>query len=148
MAEEVINPDEMIAKKDLIHIRPGSLEDFNFIKATWLNGLRYGNSWFTFIPKEIYYEAYSKVVDYLLYNPKTSIMIACLKNDPQVILGYSIVETDNGVLHWIYVRSRWRSIKLSKDLVPVNVKTVTHLTNVGKDICKAKGLTFNPFLIK
>ena len=139
---------EVLQKKELIDLRVANDKDFNFIKSTWLHGLRYGNSWFTIIPKEIYYAAYSKVVEYLMMSPKTMIKVACLKEDPEVILGYSVYNQDNSAAHWVYVKSAWRKIGIAKALVPVEVTTVTHLTNVGKEISKTKGFTFNPFLIK
>lgn len=135
-------------KKELIEIRMAVAGDINFIKSTWLHGLRYGNSWFTFIPKEIYFEAYSKIIEYVLMSPNTIVSVACLKEDKDVILGYAVYTNGYDCLHWSYVKSAWRKIGIAKELVPPTIKTVTHVTNIGKEISTKKGLQFNPFIIK
>lgn len=132
-------------KKDLIEIRNMYLDDWNFILATWLKGLRYGNSWFGLIEPTVYYENYQKLIERILQSGSTVVKVACLKESPDVILGYSVSHGTS--LDWIFVKSRWRLIGIAKSLVPDGVTTVSHLTEVGKSILKKRPtLTFNPFL--
>lgn len=133
-------------KKGLIALRDYSLADRNFIFSTWLRGLRYGNEVFNFINSEIYFRFYQQVIESILGRPGISIKIACLKEDPEVILGYSVSEKD--VLHYIFVKTSWRRIGIANDLVPKNLSTVTHITSVGKSILikKYPHVIFNPFL--
>lgn len=132
-------------KTDLIAYRTMIPEDKNFIMATFLRGLYYGDSVFTNIPKNIFMTNYHTVAEGILARPSTRISIACLKEDPTVILGYSVLN-DNETLSWVFVKKNWRGIGIAKDLTPSTVKTVTHLTKVGLSIVKKKGLVFNPFL--
>lgn len=133
-----------VNKADLIAIRSGIQDDKNFIYASWLRGLYYGDSWFSEVPKNVFMEQYHKVIDYILNNPATIVRVACLKEDPTVILGYAILKTDGGV-HWVFCKKSWRNIGIAKDLLGSNTKYATHLTKIGLNVAKNKGIIFNPF---
>jgi hypothetical protein len=134
-------------KADLITIRDFVPDDLNFIMATWLRGLKFGNDWFELIDSDSYYSVYHSVIELILANTGTEIKVACLKEDPGVILGYSVYNGDKA--HWCHVKSAWRKIGIAKSLMPKEIKTVTHLTVMGKRILdkKDKTIKFNPFLI-
>jgi hypothetical protein len=67
-------------KADLVSIRPSTPEDRNFILATWLKGLRFGNDWFGLVESGAYYKAYHDVVEAILNSPGVTINVACLSN--------------------------------------------------------------------
>lgn len=130
--------------KDLVTIRDAVLDDRNFILATWLKGLRYGNEWFETIDADPYYKVYSKVIENLLDRPDISVKISCLTEDPSVILGYAVYNHD--ALRWVHVKAAWRNIGIAKSLVPSDIRVVTHLTKVGLAIFKKyRKAKFNPF---
>lgn len=137
-----------ITKTDLVAIRPSTPDDRNFILATFLRGLYYGESWFRMIPKRIFMENYHKVLTRLLDTPGVVISVACLKEDSEVILGYSVSRTvqNQKVLDYVFVKSAWRRIGIAKSLVPEQINAVTHLTKVGAAI-KPVNCDFNPFLL-
>ncbi len=119
--------------------------DAAFIMSTWLKGLRYGNDWFGLIPAKIYFLVYHKVIETILSRPNVKVKVACLKSDPDIILGYSVSEGCR--LDWIHVKKAWRSKGIAKALSPKELSTVSHLTNVGRSILsKNKKVCFNPFL--
>lgn len=120
--------------------------DRSFILATWLRGLYYGDSWFSLIPKRAFMEAYHIILERILANPIIVIKVACLKEDSDVILGYSVYhKVFKGLaLDWVFVKSAFRNIGVAKMLVPDDVVCCTHLTKVGKAI-KPKNCEFNPF---
>ncbi len=135
--------------KDLIAIRAVQPTDKAFIYSTWLKGLYYGNEWFREIDQDLYYKCYKAVIASLLLKPTVSIIVACLKDDPDSILAYSVVEKrDSGVnvVHWIFTKAPWRKLGIAKKLIPNNVSVVTHLTRLGKNI-KPRHWIFDPFLI-
>ncbi len=142
-------------KKELIGVRPFGESDKNFVLATWLRGLYYGDSFFSSIPKTIFMENYHAILEGFLQRNSGSIQVACLKEDPEVILGYSVVrhlkvgEADISVLDWIFVKTAWRGIGISKMLVPNKINACTHLTKLGASIIKNKypNIIFNPFLL-
>ena len=138
---------EDIKKSSLVTIRDGVESDLPFIYSSWLKGLRWGNSWFEAIEQDVYFPQYHKVLEGILDNPSTTIRIASLAEDPDVILGYAVLTGEK--LHWVFVKRRWRGIGLATDLVAqLNLKTATHVTDIGLSILKKKpGIKFNPFAL-
>lgn len=130
----------------LYDVRDAKAEDTNFILATFLRGLYYGDSWFSFIPKDVFMKNYKVFAEALI--KKRTIKVACLKEDANVILGYSILSNDFTVIDWVFVKSAWRRKGIGKSLVPAYPICVTHLTALGKSLLpKLKDCYFNPFNI-
>ena len=142
--------------KELVKLRPYNEEtDKSFIFATWLRAYYHGNGWrkgsqrssdapidlIGTIPKHDFMITYQKVIEALL--KKSQINIACLKEDDDVILGYSVSQGD--ILHWVFVKDLWRKIGVSKMLIAKETKFVTHLTRLGRNI-KPNEWRYNPFL--
>lgn len=138
-------------KNDLYIVREFQEADKNFIFATLLRGLYYGNSFFSDVPKDIFMGNYHRIIEGILENPATVVRVACLKDDSEVILGYSIARQagDQSVLDYVFVKPAWRKIGIAKNLMPPNIFAVSHLTKQGHSMLKAKlpGVMFNPFLI-
>jgi GNAT superfamily N-acetyltransferase len=98
------------------------------------------------IKKSVFMNNYKYIVEKLYNHPNSIVFVACLNDDPSVILGYSIVSTELDTLHWVYVKKAWRNKGIAKNLVPPTIKTVTHLSRTGLSIYnKRKDLDFNPF---
>ena len=125
-------------------VRPGKPEDINFILATFLRGLYYGESYFSLIPKAIFMSNYKVVAIALL--TRHQVRVACLPDDQDVILGYSIVSHDHKILHWVQVKQVFRKKGIARSLVPKEVKQVSHLTKLGVALLpKIPNSIFNPF---
>lgn len=133
-----------IKKSDLFTVRSGLPGDLNFILATWLRGLRYGNPLFTEIDKDAYFSVYHKVIENILNHSR--VKVACLKDDQDVILGYSVIQADK--VHWVHVKSEWRKIGIARSLLTEKFNVVTHLTTLGLQILKQRcpSVKFNPFI--
>ena len=130
----------------LYDVRDSIDRDHNLIIATFLRGIYYGDSWFSAIPKHIFMENYKRVIEALLRSPNVVVKIACLKEDPDVILGYSILSNDFQTIHWVYVKSAWRGKGIAKSLTPKYATAVTHLSALGKSLMpKIPTAVFNPF---
>ncbi len=137
----------MSSFRGLYDIRPGNENDKNFILATFLRGLYYGESHYSLIPKQVFMDNYKIVAENILNNSKNIVMVACLKEDPNVILGYSILSADPVTIHWVYVKSIWRNKGIAKSLLPADPTAVTHLSKLGLSLMtKFKDIVFNPFL--
>lgn len=130
---------------DLFMIRESVESDRPFILATWLKGLKFGSIWYKLIDDKIYYRVYHAVIETLLNKPGVVVKVACLKEDPQVILGYGVFE--NNKIHWVQVKKAWRNIGIARSLVPKEANVITHTTDIGISIFTKKGWTFNPFLL-
>lgn len=134
---------------DLIAIRPyDPTEDENFIFSTALAGLYYGDSWFAKIKKTLFITQYRKVLQAMIAKPTTCVRIACMKEDPTEIKGYSITVNHDHALAWVFVKKDWRKNGIAKTLVPTTVTEVTNLTALGEVLMKKyPHLSFNPFVI-
>lgn len=121
-------------------------DDRKFITASFLQGLYYGDSWFSAIPLDIFMSNYKKALDALLANPGTVVKVACLKDEQDTILGYSILGNNYQTIHWVFVKSAWRKGGIGKALTPQFPTVVTHLNALGKSLLnKVSNPTFNPF---
>lgn len=135
---------DKITKSSLITIRPGEFDDLNFIFASWLKGLRFGSKWHKDIDQDVYFQGQHRVIEKIIEDPATEIRIACLKDTPEVIVGYSVVT--GTTLHWVQVKKDWRNIGIAKDLVPKSIAEVSVLTTVGASILKRyPNIVHNPY---
>lgn len=134
-------------RQSLVSYRGFHPDDENFIMSTCLKSLWHGNDWFQQIDWEIFYPAYKRVIQHLMAKPEVVMKIACLQEDPFVILGFCMYERK--IVHGIFCKTAWRGINLSVDLLPQNFEFVTHLTVPLKSFLKNKypKVKFNPFLI-
>jgi hypothetical protein len=133
-------------KKESIALRFYKEEDKPFIFSTWLKGLRHGNELFKLMESTSYFKNYHAIIEVLLAAPDTTVLVACLKDDEDVILGYSVFSGET--VHWVHVKDSWRHIGIAKSLTPVKVSKVTHLTKVGTAILKKhQGAVFDPFAL-
>lgn len=74
-------------------------------------------------------------------------MVACLTEDPDVLLGYAISSPE--ALHYVFVKEAWRRRGIASRLLgPVGAyKHVTHLTEATEELRNKYRMGFNPFLI-
>lgn len=121
--------------------------DKAFIMSTFLRGLYYGDYWFSDIPKDIFMNNYKLFAEKLI--DRSMIFVACLPDEPDVILGYSMISKDARVIHFVYVKSIWRKRGIARDLCPKYPTAVTHLTRLGKLLLETKLTTavFDPFAV-
>jgi GNAT superfamily N-acetyltransferase len=128
----------------VITLRPAAPEDLPFIYSTWLKGLYGGNSLFGLIPYPTYMAAYSNVLAGLIERNRA--IVACLSEDPSVVVGYSVISPDEATVHWVYVRKAWRKLGVARSLVPRDARYITHLTKTGQSLMKKlPRAVFNPF---
>ncbi len=121
-------------------------EDQGFLYSTWIQGMYFGNDWKgpSAQSEGTFRRRFSEVIKSIITKPTVTIMVAALKQDPDVILGYSVTEPD--ILHWVYVKPTWRKFGIAKALVPDDVKIVTHQTNRGRSLMP-KAWAYDPFMI-
>lgn len=131
---------------DLIAIRDYVPDDENFVFSTTLAGLYYGDSWFSKIVKARFIHHYRQILKGILSKPTTQVRVACIKDDPNEIKGFSILVNNGQALMWVFVKKDWRKKGIAKALVPDTITEVTNLTALGEILIKKyPKLTFNPF---
>lgn len=127
-----------------IKLRNLKPDDVNFVLASMLRSLYYGNEFYNKIEKASFFKNYEVIVKQIL--DKSQTVVAVLQEDEDVILGYSIGAPE--VLHFVFVKQAWRKQGIAKKMFNLyNFTTVTHLTKVGDPIRERIGLTFDPFKI-
>lgn len=137
-------------------IRSPQEQDIPFIFATWLRSFYSDNHYSYMTPvgpksdirKSIYFENYRKVIDHLLEH--SDVDIACLKDTPEVILGYMISKPP--LLHYCFVKDAFRHLGIAESMFDKRFKNeseeieCTHITKSTMPFLKKNILiTFNPF---
>lgn len=134
--------------KDIYVVRQYRDSDKNFVLATFLRGLYYGNEFYNMILKQEFMDNYKLIAEALLAPERNMIHVAVLSDDSDVILGYSVVSHDHETLHWVFVKAAWRKQGIAKSLIPATINTYSHFTTVGLSLAKKfPNLIFNPFKI-
>jgi hypothetical protein len=85
-------------------IRAALGSDLNFIRRTWLSGLREMPNG---LPDAQWWPAHRDYVEHQLFGDHNKILIAGTSDDPHEILGYAVASEK--VLEWVYVRKGIRS---------------------------------------
>lgn len=133
---------------DLYDIRDYQPTDKNFVLATFLRGVYYGDSWFSKIRKDIFMDNYKRIAEFAIDTGKVVIKVACLKEDPEIIIGYSILSADYQAISWVYVKKAWRMKGIARSLVPKYPKYITHLSKLGQELMnKLPAAIYNPFYV-
>ena len=114
----------------MIEIRAATQTDRPLIFATWLRSYRHGSLFPRHIPDPTFFEAHHNVAEELLR--RSSVRVAHPPGDPEVILGWSCVETlapkGGGsspiVVHYVYVKPAFRRAGVARRLLAqvVNVE--------------------------
>lgn len=129
-----------------IKLRVYRPSDKAFLYSTFLRGVYYGSEFYSLIEKESFFKHYEHVLDGLVKRPSTMVSIACLEDEPDVILGYAIYSTSAPVLHWVFVKDNFRKQGVAKQLLhDVKINVTTHLTTVGNSIRLKRKWIFDPF---
>ena len=121
--------------------------DKPFIFATWLKGQRYGCDYFKLMDEKSYYRHYSTYIDRILTHPTTTVLVLCLADEPEVIIGYAVLSSPE-TLCWAFTKKAWRNKgHMSKLLIahPRPIKTISGISEVGLKIATAKGWIFDPW---
>lgn len=117
--------------------------------ARWLHSLKKLNKYFKLIDRKAYYETYETYIKAIIYRPNVSVRIAALEEDVDVIFGWAVFEGDT--LHYVHVNEPYRKKQLSYDLIPSDIKYMTHVTKHWEDYFmknpknKFSHVQFNPF---
>lgn len=115
-----------------------------FVCANWLRSLRHQNEFFKMIDPPSYWAAYRTFINMLLNKPETVVHLALLKDDHDVVLGFSV--SREHVLDYVYVAKDMRRHGICSSLVH-GESTFTHITKTWKTIWAKKfpEMKFNPF---
>jgi GNAT superfamily N-acetyltransferase len=112
-------------------------DDIGFIYSTFLKGLWHGNKQNTLLKdlrpsKSEFFDTYHRKLTEILSNPFNTILVACLSEAPEIILGYSVFS--GNTLHCMYVKKAYRGCGIGRLLLPESVKTVSFATDPFREL--------------
>lgn len=115
-------------------------KDEAFVFSTWRNGLWYGHVNKAELPPAAdFFRLQTEKIKRILDAPGTHVRIACIKDAPEVILGYAVFVPDLH-LEWIFVKFQFRAKGIGNFLT-VRMKSVSlPQTKPAAAIVKKKGL--------
>lgn len=133
-------------------IREAGPNDIAFIYATWLNSYR-DDGYTAFGTRNIvFFPNYTKVIDRILAKPETKVLIAHVKDEPNVLLGYMVFE--DKIIHYTFCKRTFQGFGIANALMreafsdPDAKIICTANTRLAIDVFKKKlNLTYNPFLL-
>lgn len=152
-----INDNSLNPQTTVWLIRPAIPSDIPFIYSTWLKSFKYDSALGKSMRKSVFFESYREVIDNIL--DQSSVAVACMQDDPNVIIGYIVYASyysfDHVILHYLFVKESFRKFGVAKSLT--NVLDIqkpikfTHLTNQFKTLAYSSHLfasfIYNPFLL-
>lgn len=133
----------MLVNGTEVTIRDPKPEDINFILSTMLKGLFYGSKFWAEVDQTSFFSNYEPFIKHLML--RSQIKIACLDDDQDVILGYSMA--NGNTLHFLFVKKSYRKLGIGKLLYPAGIDTVSHITDIGNSLRKKLELKFDPWRI-
>lgn len=120
----------------LFKIREALVSDEAFIYLSWLKSFNFSNIYFKAINEFLFNTVYHRVIEKILKDPETEIKIACLPDDEDVILGFSVYNPTKKILHYVFTKEAWRKCGIAKALTDGPIETITHLTPAGLGFLK------------
>ncbi len=136
-----------------ISIRLAVVDDLAFFYSAALQSYFYSSRATHGLLPETFYKEHKRLLAKILQAPKAMMAIACLDDDPRVIVGFILAEPLADILHYVYVKQAFRRFGVAKRLLAhlelsLDVCTVTHWTSDMASIgAKRPGMIYNPYLL-
>jgi hypothetical protein len=136
---------------DKIRIRAMQPSDFNYVINSWLKTFKYTGPSVQRIRDYEYYQSYEPIVKSLI--KRSDVFIACLREEPEIIIGYLAIERqqDLDLIHFVQVKNLWQNIGIGRYLLqaahPQLITYFTHWTNPVDSLVNKFNFTYNPYLI-
>lgn len=115
------------------------------VYAKFLRSVKWDNEFFKLIDQDAYFNAYHLYLGSLLNRHNSVVKIAVLVDDPDVALGWALIEPHK--VHYCWVNPGNRQIGVASSLLAEPFDTFTHLSNTGLMLWQSKfaHAKFNPF---
>jgi len=135
-------------------------DDIPFIYSSWLRSFKHSSALGKSMRSSVFFENYREIIDHILASQHSHVAIACLPDDPNVILGYlvyEIVSTREYIFHYCFVKESFRRLGIASALIKSlgHIQNIihTHKTNCLDGIIDvftiitASHITYNPLLL-
>ena len=139
---------------EAIKIRDIDSNDIPFIFSTWLKSYKHSSAFAKRITNDVFFDFHHRLVDAIIRRPQTLIKVACLAEDPFVIIGYLVSEdTRPAVIHYLFVKKAFRQMRVAQILLNTLEQdpgecVFTHWSYDADHLLrKYPNATYNPYLI-
>lgn len=133
-------------------LRPYRASDSNFIQNSWGASYYKGAEFVTFLSPREFNAQHRLVREEILKSPHTVIIVACGKEDEDLILGWILMQKPKGkgvILHYLYVKEAFKGEGVSEELLKLarlqKPVLVTHMTDRARKIIMKKYEHFEDF---
>jgi len=127
-------------------IRTENSDDIPFIYATWSNCIKQGSDLGRISGTILFFTAFHKLIDSILLKETCKIRVACLPDDPNVILGFLVAYPTQ--IHFIFVKQVFRGLGIGRALYEAAGKPLIYTMKtslIEPLLTKMPGLIYNPF---
>lgn len=140
--------NQEIQKRIMTHewnLRTGSEDDIPFIYSTWTNSMQGDSRIGRSCKRSIFYEGQTQVIDWILAQEDTEVLVASNPDDPNIIFGYLVYQPD--IVHYAFVKEIFRRFGIASYLhyEAGSPKFYTHETGMIRPI--QRDLIYNPYLL-
>ena len=144
MEDQIVQPET--AEFKVIHwpalMLPAAYDALIYSK--WLRSYRFGNPLIKRIVPYTYYMEQRIIIKDILESPHTTVILAVLGDDDDVVLGFCVHRKD--ILDYIFVHQDYRRNHIAKALMPPKITVYTHVTATFDLWNKNKDLLYNPYI--
>lgn len=111
-------------------------EYIGMVLMRWPRSFKHANDFAKIMDAEAYYNYYDAMIKTVLSRPNTTVRLAVLGDEPDVVLGFSV--TEGPILHYVEVKNSYRRNGIGRNLVPKEINWFSHLTKIGMQIWSVK----------
>jgi hypothetical protein len=115
--------------------------DIPFIYSSWMKSYRYGSHIGKSCKNSILYSNFYKIIDYILSQDNTKILVASHLDDPLIVFGYMVAQPN--VIHYCFVKEDFLRFGIAKSLY----EEIGGIYFTFKTMAVIPELVFNPFLL-
>ena len=105
--------------------RPYAPSDLNFLQNSWGSSFYMFSDIRHFIPPDVFHKYHRPIRENILNSAQATVIIACAKSDPDLILGWICVEKPSNfkglLLHFIYIKQAFRGQGIARDLMAKSI---------------------------
>lgn len=136
-----------------IVFRPANVNDVPFLFKTWLIDYHKVHP-FNFIPTDIYKPVQTNIIQQLIQ--KTPVIICCLDDDPNQIVGYLVAQPygeSSILIHWAHIKAIYRRMGILKEmLAQLNYQDknliCTHYFSLFKKLKDKYHIVYDPTILQ
>lgn len=135
-----------------VEIRSANKDDIPFVYSTWLRSYKHSSPVTRCIRSDAFYAGHQKILDSILSSEGVTVVIACDREDLNLIFGFLAYEPE--IVHFVYIKKPFRKMGIAKKLlesqkIELNKCKTTHVTDEMLEMWTAgkTNIEYDPYLL-